>query len=140
MTHLDHDAVAAVRVAQLTVINAKWHILEEQALRRLAPLRGLACTPLFPGHPVIQVVACGGRLLGRARRHHSGRTTSWIAVPAGTAREIGAYRTLHGAVRALARHAGTSRHRVTETPAPRARPEPAGPRAGPGRVGRQGHG
>ncbi|MEU6497116.1 hypothetical protein ABZ890_43310 [Streptomyces sp. NPDC046984] len=116
MTHLDQEAVAALRVAQLTVINAKWRICEEQALRQLSRTGGLACTSLFPGHPVIQVVACEGQLLGRARRHQDGRSTRWVAVPVGTAHEIGAYRTLHGAARALARRAGLRRHRVTDTP------------------------
>ncbi|MET8631731.1 hypothetical protein [Streptomyces sp. NPDC004680] len=116
MTHLHQEAVAALRVAQLTVISAKWHICEEQALRRLSRTSSLACTPLFPGHAVIQVVACEGRLLGRARRHQDGRSTRWVAVPVGTAHEIGAYRSLHGAARALARHAGLHRHRVTDTP------------------------
>jgi hypothetical protein len=112
MTDLDHEAAAAVRTAQLTVINAKWHICEEQAVERLRQVPGLACTPLFPGHAVIQVVACDGRLLGRARRHHEGRIA---------AREIGAYRTLHGAARALARDEGMRRHRVTDRPAPEER-------------------
>ncbi|MGW5169817.1 hypothetical protein ACWEQU_03650 [Streptomyces nodosus] len=124
MTHLDHEAVAAVRTAQLTVINAKWHICEEQALERLADVRGLACTPLFSGHAVIQVVACEGHPLGRARLHHEGRTARWVAVPAGTAHEIGAFRTLHGAARALAHHAGAHRLRVTECPAPAGGPVP----------------
>lgn len=103
MTHLDHEAVAVVRAAQLTVINAKWRICEEQAVARLAGVRGLACTPLFPGHRVIQVVACDARLLGRVRLHHDGRTARWIAVPA-------------GAARALARHAEVHRLRVTDCP------------------------
>ncbi|MFI9599671.1 hypothetical protein ACIHCX_07260 [Streptomyces sp. NPDC052043] len=118
MTHLDQEAVAALRAAQLTVINATWHLCEEQAVERLAHVRGLACTPLFPGHPVIRVVTCDGRLLGRVRRHRDGRTARWIAVPAGTARGIGAYRTAHGAARALSRDAGMPRHRVTDRPAP----------------------
>ncbi|MEU6754873.1 hypothetical protein [Streptomyces sp. NPDC046685] len=96
MTHLYDDTAAAavVHAARLTVVNAKWHICEEQALERLSHVRGLACTPLFPGHAVIHVVACDGRLLGRARLHHNGRTARWLAVPAGTGREIGTYRTL----------------------------------------------
>lgn len=116
MTDLDHEAVAAVRTAQLTVINAKWHICEEQAVERLTRIRGLACTPLFPGHAIIQVVACDGRLLGRVRRHHDGRSARWVAVPAATAREIGAYRTAHAAARALARRDGLRRFRVTDCP------------------------
>ncbi|GED89602.1 hypothetical protein [Streptomyces sp. 6-11-2] len=114
MTELDREAVAAIRMARITVLNAKWHICEEQAVERLARVYGLACTPLFPGHPVIQVVACDGRLLGRARRHHGGHTARWVAVPVGSARETGTYRTLHGAARALARHHGIRRHRVTD--------------------------
>ncbi|MEU6284401.1 hypothetical protein [Streptomyces sp. NPDC047028] len=125
MTQLDEEAVAALRTAQLTVINAKWHICEEQAVERLLHVQGLACTPLFPGHAVIQVVACEGHLLGRARQHREGRTVRWIAVPPGTAREIGAYRTLHGAARALARHKGVRRHRVTDCPAPTPQPDRA---------------
>ncbi|MFI9627304.1 hypothetical protein [Streptomyces sp. NPDC052042] len=116
MTDLDQEAVAALRTAQLTVVSAKWHICEEQAVERLAPIHGLACTPLFPGHPVIQVVTCDGRLLGRVRRHSVDRTARWIAVPAGTAHEIGAYRSPHAAARALARDAGTRRFRVTDCP------------------------
>jgi hypothetical protein len=124
MTQLDQEAVAALRTAQLTVINAKWHLCEEQALGRLAQAQGLACTPLFPGHSVIQVVACGGRLLGRARRHHDGHQVRWVAVPAQTGREIGVYRTLHGAARALARHHGLHRHCVTDCPGGPAPPPP----------------
>ncbi|MEU6606518.1 hypothetical protein ABZ922_15860 [Streptomyces shenzhenensis] len=116
MTHLDEEAVAALRAAQLTIVNAKWDVCEEQALQRLTHVPGLARTPLFPGHPVIQVVACDGQLLGRVRRHHDGRTARWVAVPARTGHEIDACRTLHGAVRALARHAGLRRHRVTVCP------------------------
>ncbi|MEU9244456.1 hypothetical protein [Streptomyces sp. NPDC048385] len=97
MTYLDQEAVAVVRAAQLTVINAKWHICEEQALERLALISGLACTPLFPGHTVIQVVACDGRLLGRARHHRDGHSSRWLTVPAGSAHAIGGYRTLHAA-------------------------------------------
>lgn len=118
MTHLDQEAVAALRVAEFIVINAKWHFCEEQAVERLAQVHGLACTPLFPGHAVIQIVACDGRLLGRARRHQDDRTARWVAVPTGTAHGIGSYRSLHGAARALARHAGVRRHRVTDCPAP----------------------
>ncbi|MER7967535.1 hypothetical protein ABTX35_00705 [Streptomyces sp. NPDC096080] len=123
MTHLDQEAVAALRTAQLTVIKAKWHLCEEQALGRLAQAQGLACTTLFPGHSVIQVVACGGRLLGRARRHHDGHQVRWVAVPAQTHHEIGAYRTLHGAARALARHHGIRCHHVTDCPGGPAPPQ-----------------
>ncbi|MFF9314068.1 hypothetical protein ACF1BS_24565 [Streptomyces sp. NPDC014748] len=122
MTDLDHEAAAAVSAAQLTVVNAKWHICEEQALHRLAGVSGLACTPLFPGHTVIQVVACDGRLLGRIRRHREGRTVRWVAVPADTAREIGAYRGPHRAARALARHRGLRSLRVTDRAASVGRP------------------
>ncbi|WP_236576570.1 hypothetical protein [Streptomyces sp. HF10] len=123
MTHLDQEAMAVLRAARLVVVNAKWHLCEEQALGRLAAVRGLACTPLFPGHPVIQVVAYDGRLLGRVRRHDDGRRARWIAVPAHTARELGACRTLHGAARALSRRSGHGRHRVTDHPG--AAPEPS---------------
>ncbi|WP_018549436.1 hypothetical protein [Streptomyces sp. LaPpAH-108] len=108
MTHPDRQAAAVLRVARYTVVNAEWRLREEQALRRLARTRGLAWTPLFAGHPVIQVVARDGRLLGRARRHRDGRRARWIAVPARTAHEIGAYRTLRGAARALARYGPTA--------------------------------
>ncbi|MGW4349979.1 hypothetical protein ACWEL8_33540 [Streptomyces sp. NPDC004690] len=118
MTDLDHEAAAAVNAAQLTVANAKWRICEEQALHRLAGVSGLACTPLFPGHLVIQVVACDGRLLGRIRRHQEDRMVRWVAVPTGTAREIGAYRSPHRAARALARHRGLRSLRVADRPAP----------------------
>ncbi|MFQ6144553.1 hypothetical protein ACLMNJ_15975 [Streptomyces seoulensis] len=126
MTDLDHEAAAAVSAAQLTVVNAKWHICEEQALRRLAGVSGLACTPLFPGHLVIQVVACDGRPLGRIRRHQEGRTVRWVAVPAGTAQEIGACRTAHRAARVLARRRGLHSLRVTDSPAPVETPSRAG--------------
>nr|WP_187279126.1 hypothetical protein [Streptomyces lavendulae] len=116
MTYLDQEAMAALHAARLIVVNATWHLREEQALGRLAGARGLACTPLFPGHPVIQIVAYDGRLLGRARRQDDGHRARWVAVPAGTARELGAYRTLHGAARALSRRSGHGRHRVTDHP------------------------
>ncbi|MCA1218085.1 hypothetical protein [Streptomyces sp. 8L] len=135
MTHLDQEAETVLRAAQLTVVNAKWHIREEQALARLARERGLACTPLFPGHAVIQVVACGGQLLGRTRLHRDGRRSRWIAVPAHTARTIGAYRTAHGAARALARRAGLRCRRVRDQPVDPLLfgPRPAtGPRGGGG--------
>lgn len=130
MTDLDRAAVAALRTARVTVVNAEWHLREEQALGRLARTGHLACTPLFPGHFVIQVVAVGGRPLGRARHHRDGRRARWVAVPAGTAHEIGAYRTLHGAARALARHAGLRRRRVTDVPCG---PPPDGGADGSGR-------
>ncbi|WP_019979853.1 MULTISPECIES: hypothetical protein [unclassified Streptomyces] len=118
MTDLDHETVAAVRAARLIVVNAKWRLREEQALGRLAGVPGLARTPLFPGHPVIQVVARDGRLLGRVRRRHEGGTVRWSAVPAGAGREIGAYRGPRRAARALARHHGFHPVRVTDCPAP----------------------
>ncbi|MGM9439161.1 hypothetical protein ACTAF0_02340 [Streptomyces murinus] len=124
MTYLDQEAVAALRAARLVVVNAKWRLREEQALERLARVRGLACTPLFPGHPVIQVVAYDGRFLGRVRRHDDGPRARWIAVPAHTARELGAYRTLHGAARALSRRSGHGRHRVTDHPGEAPQPTP----------------
>ncbi|MCS0603699.1 hypothetical protein NX794_21130 [Streptomyces sp. LP11] len=124
MTHLDQEASAVLGAARLATVNAKWRLCEEQALQRLYEVRGLACTPLFPGHPVIQVVACDGRLLGRVRRHHDGHRTRWIAVPARTAREIGAYRTLHHAARVLARRTGRGRLRVADCPAGAQEPPP----------------
>ena len=118
MATAEHDPTGAtLRAAQLTVINAKWHLCEEQALARLAACAGLACAPLFPKHPIIQVVAFDGRLLGRARLHRTGTTARWIATAAPTARRVGTYRTLRGAARALARAAGAPHHsRVTCLP------------------------
>ncbi|MFT9821230.1 hypothetical protein, partial [Lysinibacillus sp. NPDC056185] len=85
----------------------------EQALAELAARPGLACAPLFPGHPVIQVVAYDGRLLGSVRRHTTGGVTQWIAVPATTAHEISPCRSVRAAARALAREAGKPHRRVT---------------------------
>lgn len=116
MTYLDQDATAIVRAAQLIVINAKWHICEEEAVHRMAQVRGLACTPLFPGHDVIQIVACHGVLLGRVRRHHDDRGTRWVATPTATAHDIGTYRTPNAAARALARRARLHRRRVRPVP------------------------
>ncbi|WP_044370451.1 hypothetical protein [Streptomyces noursei] len=115
MATTDHDtaATAAVREAQCLIINAKWHLRQEQALARLAAHHGLACAPLFPEHPVIQVVAFNGRPLGRARLHHTDTTERWIATIAPTAHQIGAYRSLRAAARALARAAGLPGTRVT---------------------------
>jgi hypothetical protein len=107
MAAIDHDAAgAALREARSTVINAKWHLCQDEALARLATCPGLACAPLFPEHPVIQVVACGGLFLGRARLHRTGTTPRWIATAAPTTRPVGTYDTLSEAARALARAAG----------------------------------
>ncbi|MEU6172262.1 hypothetical protein ABZ832_10045 [Streptantibioticus parmotrematis] len=107
MSATDRDAGrAVVHEAQLTLINAKWHLCQDRALIRLRARSGLACAPLFPEHPVIQVVAYDGVLLGRARLHREGTTARWIATGAPTAHAIGSYRTLRAAARALARAAG----------------------------------
>ncbi|MFE6667460.1 hypothetical protein ACFVFH_28355 [Streptomyces sp. NPDC057697] len=106
-------AAEAIREAERTVINAKWHWYEEQALAELAARPGLTCTPLIPGHPVIQVVAYDGRLLGRVRRRTAGRGARWVAVPAATAHEIGPCRSVRAAARALAREAGRPHRGVT---------------------------
>ncbi|MFE3946793.1 hypothetical protein ACFXPV_33800 [Streptomyces sp. NPDC059118] len=104
-------ATEAIREANRTVINAKWHWCEEQALITLATRSGLACAPLFPDHPVIQVVAYDGRLLGRVRRHTADGVTRWVAVSAATAREFRPRRSLRAAARALAREAGKPHRR-----------------------------
>ncbi|MFE2373828.1 hypothetical protein [Streptomyces sp. NPDC059398] len=118
MTTAESDAVkAAVRVAQSVTINAKWRLCEEEALRRLATCPGLACAPLFPEHPVIQVIAVEGRLLGRARLSRTGKATRWIATAADTGQQVGVCHTLRGAARALNRTCGRhSRLRVTCLP------------------------
>lgn len=112
MAAIDHEAAqAALREAHLAIVNAKWHICQEQALDRLSSCTGLACAPLFPDHPLIQIVACDGRLLGRARLHRTGSHVRWVATAATTTRQTGTYRTLPGAARALARAAGMPRRR-----------------------------
>ncbi|MFJ6662714.1 hypothetical protein [Streptomyces sp. NPDC091383] len=78
MTYLDQEAMAVLHAARLIVVNATWHLREEQALGRLAGARGPTCTPLFPGHPVIQIVAYDGRLPGRARSD-TGFGACWFA-------------------------------------------------------------
>jgi hypothetical protein len=120
MTTADREAAgAALRAAQAAVTNAKWRLYQERALARLAREDGLACAPLFPEHPVIQIVACDGRLLGRVRRHRPAgrrRGARWIATGP-DAHRVGAYRTLRAAARALARAAGLGpRHRVHRLP------------------------
>jgi hypothetical protein len=84
--------------------------------------RAPAGAPLFPEHPVIQIVAFDGRLLGRARLHRTGTTARWIATAAPTAHQVGAYRTLPRAARAFAHDAGLPHHRhvtcLPSSPAP----------------------
>ncbi|MFJ7280577.1 hypothetical protein [Kitasatospora sp. NPDC098663] len=112
MTTTSHDlAQLALAEARFILINAKWKLCQEQALARLAHQRGLACTPLFPEHPVIQVVAFDGRLLGRVRLHRDGRKTSWIATRPPLAHQVGAHRSLGAAARALAQAAGLPHRR-----------------------------
>ncbi|MET8405379.1 hypothetical protein [Streptomyces sp900116325] len=106
------SAIDVIREAERTVINAKWHWCEARALEQLAAQPGLACSPLFPGHPVIQVVAYDGQLLGRVRRHTADGVTRWITVHADTAHELGARRSMRAAARTLARAAGKPHHRV----------------------------
>jgi hypothetical protein len=108
---LYQHADAVVREAELTLINAKWRVCQEQAVERLADNPGLGCAPLFPLCPVIQIVVCDGRLLGRARLHRSDGRARWIATAAPGALEVGTYRTLRGAALALARHAGAGHRR-----------------------------
>lgn len=103
------NAAAAVREAELTIINAKWHICQDQAVERLSRCPGLGCSPLFPRYPIIQVVVCDGELIGRARLNRSGGRIRWIATTAAQAQPIGAFRSLQGAARALAAHAGFAR-------------------------------
>lgn len=105
------DAVAVVSEAERTLIRAKWLICQEKAIERLSCFPGLGATPLFPLHPVIQIVVCDGALLGQARKHRTGARERWIAITDSGAREIGGFRTLGGAARALARAAGTRRYR-----------------------------
>jgi len=102
-------AAAAVREAELTIINAKWHICQDQAIERLSRWAGLGCSPLFPRYPVIQIVVCDGELIGRARLHRSGGRIRWVATTAAQAHQIGEFRTLQGAARALATEAGLGR-------------------------------
>ncbi|WP_069816444.1 hypothetical protein [Streptomyces sp. TP-A0874] len=104
MTGAEPDAAgAALREAELIAVNAKWRICEARALARLAGRPGLACAPLFPEHPIIQVVTLDGRQLGRIRLSRTGGPPRWIATPVGSAQEIGGYRSARAAARALAR-------------------------------------
>ncbi|WP_252396534.1 hypothetical protein [Streptantibioticus parmotrematis] len=115
-TEYEDAAAAIVRVAQCTIVNAKWHLCQEWAIARLAKHRGLACVALFPDHPVVQLIAYNGQLLGRARWHRTGTTARWIATQEPIAHEIGNYRSLHGAARALAQAAGMPHRVVTCLP------------------------
>jgi hypothetical protein len=108
---LNDDAGAlAVNDAQTIVNHARWCIYEEQALARLVDVSGLSCTRLFPRSAAIQVVAVNGVWIGRVRHTNRDvtpfRTGRWVAVPSGTGRELGCYRSLRSACRALARAAG----------------------------------
>lgn len=69
-----------VAEAERLMYLAKWRLREEEAAARLAGTRGVARTALFPASEVIQVVALGGRVIGRVRRDR-GR---WIAARGGT--------------------------------------------------------
>ncbi|GHJ41179.1 hypothetical protein [Streptomyces sp. TS71-3] len=113
MTHpRSEPAAGVIRAAELIVINAKWHWHEQQAPRTLATAPGLACAPLFPGRPVIQVVAFHGELLGRVRRHTT--TTACPGSRYRQARDTGSAHTApRAAARALARSAGRPHLRVT---------------------------
>lgn len=110
-------AADALRTAEALIIRAKWCYLEEHALTRLQRHHGLACTSLFAEHPVIQVVALDGQLLGRVRLRPGAPRDRWVAVDTVHAHELGAYRSIHAAARALARAAGRPCRRVTDVAA-----------------------
>jgi hypothetical protein len=90
MALLDEDAAAVLRQADTIVIHAKWMICELAAAERLAAMPGLARTPLFPGHDIIQIVADHGAVIGRIRRQPAA-DGGWAAIPVGAARPTGVF-------------------------------------------------
>lgn len=127
------QAPSIVRVAENIVLNAKWHLRQQEAARRLARRKGLAWTPLFSFSQAVQLVAFDGRVLGRV---YCGNVLAhrWDAVATGC-RELGTYPTVKAAARALARDAeyGARAHARPQhgaRPSTTARPAPPRP---PGR-------
>lgn len=103
------DATETVREAERTIYRAKWHVMEEGALRLLAGTHGLAYLPIFPGHEVIQTVTYDGQHVGHIRRETdpgpcerwtTATEERWVAIPK-DARPVGPFSNPYSAAEAL---------------------------------------
>ncbi len=94
---------AILRGADTTVHRARWLILEEAALSRLAGRPGLTRTPLWPPSLVIQIVAHDGEYVGRVRLENPREQPErWLPVPPGRwVRPSGPYPSAEAAANAL---------------------------------------
>ena len=102
---MDDAASVVLLDAQCVVLNARWHVYEEEAVARVAEVPGLIWTPLFPEASSVYVVVHTGTLLGRVtlRRASSALAgAQWVALPVGAAHPVGTYRSLSAASLALA--------------------------------------
>ena len=110
MTPDEHHIILA---AEDILFRAQLSILEEEALWALRERPGLALAPLWPGSPMIQIVALDGTHLGRVRLegpHYA--PERWIAVPLLPKKSHGPYRSARAAAESLLVHKPSRRGRI----------------------------
>ncbi|BBZ50198.1 hypothetical protein H7H82_14615 [Mycobacterium heidelbergense] len=93
--------VEVIRDAERILYREKWRVCEECAAQRLAQTSSLKWTCLFPGSPVIMVVAVDGVVVGRIRRD----ADRWIATGTGQRGPVADCGTFRAAALALASEA-----------------------------------
>lgn len=97
-----------VRVAENIIARATLTVLEENAVAT-ACAHGVCIVPMFPGSDVVQFVVRDQIVIGRVRREYPRFLPArWVAVPRGTHRPRGPFRTPEAAANyivTLAEHA-----------------------------------
>ena len=89
--------IDVIKNAERIVYQEKWRICEEPAAAQLATTSLVRWTRLFPESAVIRVVAMGGMVIGRVRRH----ATRWIATGVGQRGQVADCGTFRAALLAL---------------------------------------
>jgi hypothetical protein len=103
----DEDTLEVIRQAERIVWAAGWHLQEEDVLRQLAGIRGLARARLEPRSDAIQLVTYDGEHFGHVRREGpSGLDERWVAMLKQRARQVGTFGSADAAAAALARACG----------------------------------
>ncbi|MGN6126327.1 MAG: hypothetical protein ACTHON_07160 [Humibacter sp.] len=102
------DEPTIVRIAENILARATLTVLEENAVAAACP-HGVCLVPMFPGSDVVQLVVRERAVIGRVRREYPCFLPErWVAIPQGTYRPRGPFRSPEAAANlivTLAEHA-----------------------------------